>query len=67
MSLLGEYGIASTAGRKAMEIVGTCTESGLDQAIEEIKESDSITTLGESSDICFSNYSTAGFPSYLTS
>lgn len=35
-----------------MEIVGNCTEAGLDQAIEMIKESNSIITLGESSDIC---------------
>ena len=35
-----------------MEIVGTCTEAGLDQAIEMIKESNSIITPGESSDTC---------------
>lgn len=52
MSFLGGYGTASTAGRKPMEIVGNCTEAGLDQAIEMIKESNSIITLGESSDIC---------------
>lgn len=67
MSLWGGYGTASTAGWKPVEIVGTCTEAGLDQVFEEIKESDSIITLGESSDICCSNYSTAGFPSYLIS
>lgn len=67
MSLLGGYGTASTAGRKPMKIVASCTEAGLDQVIEEIKESHSIITLGESSYICCSNYSTAGFPSHLTS
>lgn len=29
MSLLGRYGIASTTGRKPMEISGTCTEAGI--------------------------------------
>lgn len=52
MSFLGGYGTASTAGRKPMEIVGTCTEAGLDQASEMIKESNSVITPGESSDIC---------------
>lgn len=66
MSVLGGYGTASTAGRKPMKIVGTCTDAGLDRVIEEIKESDSIVTLGESSDICCSNYSATGSPSYLT-
>ncbi|KAK4820590.1 hypothetical protein QYF61_001896, partial [Mycteria americana] len=44
MSFLGGYGTASTAGRKPMEIVETYTEAGLDQAIEMIKESNSIIT-----------------------
>lgn len=69
MSLLGGYGTASAAGRKPMEAVGSCTEAGLDQTIEVIKESDSGITLGENSDsdICCSNYSTVGFPSYFVS
>lgn len=50
-----------------MEAVGSCTEAGLDQTIEVIKESDSGITLGENSDICCSNYSTVGFPSYFMS
>lgn len=54
MSFLGGYGTASTAGRKPIEFVGTCIEAGLDQAMEMIKESNSIITLGESSDICCS-------------
>lgn len=67
MSLLGGYGTASAARRKPMEAVGSCTEAGLDQTIEVIKESDSGITLGENSDICCSNYSTVGFPSYFVS
>lgn len=34
------------------KVVGICSEAGLDQAIEMIKESNSIITPGESSDIC---------------
>lgn len=49
MSFLGGYNTASTAGRWPMEIVGTCTETGLDQAIEKIKDSNSITTPDKSS------------------
>jgi len=37
-----------------MEVVGTCTKAGLDQAVEIIKESNSLIALGESSDICYS-------------
>ncbi|XP_015671704.1 NAD(P) transhydrogenase, mitochondrial [Protobothrops mucrosquamatus] len=40
--ILGGYGTTSTAGGKPMEVVGTHTEVGIDQAIEMIKEANSI-------------------------
>lgn len=40
--ILGGYGTSSTAGGKPMEIVGTHTEIGIDQAIDMIKEANSI-------------------------
>lgn len=40
--ILGGYGTTSTAGGKPMEIVGTHTETGIDQTIEMIKEANSI-------------------------
>ncbi|KAM9481471.1 LOW QUALITY PROTEIN: NAD(P) transhydrogenase, mitochondrial [Clarias gariepinus] len=40
--ILGGYGTTSTAGGKPMEIVGTHTEVNLDQAVEMIKEANSI-------------------------
>ncbi|XP_070618180.1 NAD(P) transhydrogenase, mitochondrial-like [Erythrolamprus reginae] len=40
--ILGGYGTTSTAGGKPMEVVGTHTEVGTDQAIEMIKEANSI-------------------------
>uniref|UniRef100_A0A8C5TRM8 proton-translocating NAD(P)(+) transhydrogenase n=1 Tax=Malurus cyaneus samueli TaxID=2593467 RepID=A0A8C5TRM8_9PASS len=40
--ILGGYGTASTAGGKPMEITGTHTEINLDNAVEMIKEANSI-------------------------
>ncbi|MCI4378905.1 hypothetical protein PGIGA_G00221630 [Pangasianodon gigas] len=40
--ILGGYGTTSTAGGKPMEIVGTHTEVNLDQAVEMIREANSI-------------------------
>lgn len=40
--ILGGYGTASTAGGKPMEITGTHTEINVDNAVEMIKEANSI-------------------------
>lgn len=40
--ILGGYGTTSTAGGKPMEITGTHTEINVDNAIEMIKEANSI-------------------------